>query len=1271
MADANEYLVISEIMGSLAQNNVVLYIGKGISSSDLTPELCRLNWRCIVTSRTEADFGKEFATEQRKPRRYARFAELPSNIFDRVNLPIIQIYGTDGSAEEGLADNGDPVLSNLLVKRNAEKIMNHILSRLDVRCRMVVLGYEPEDPREFPMDAFMPLWYEMPGGLLYFFGMDKFRDRNEESGRFHDVAKKCGFVWCSKPIGELLKSVYDSEDGEGVTGDAEDTKQADSVNLFYKGHELTAISSSILLRCRNFAQLLTEEAVYQRRPFGRVQQSIWFYNFLNDSSIAPQWYGYLPQSDFHLKRPFEDILVSLVRNIISAKSMYQAGRVTPVILEGDSGSSKSITLAALAYRIYNERTNPVVYINNDALLFNYSNSPELEQLDELLQAIELVGSKDMRTLILWDSASYRNVEEQADGLARQLDNRGRRFVLVCTAYGGAGFGKALSHKGIPNDGQHQLKWFAYHDGAFRNVGEESPVKDVLFDGKHYYIQSTRHLEEKEKVELRNKARLHLNLEPETLTKIWGKLKDESCDDIFVYFYRLVNLIRPNLENRLSNEQRVVSSYVNKQLVLLEAKEEEQGTFNNSMQRALQELGITISEDTDVAIREDEAQLASYDLNRFNTCIAMFSRFRLDTPYALAFHMLDKGDPGKQRELYNVMKLFDLMTNDIPWIYYGEDMHGNFIFRFRNSLEAEIFLAKNQIDADRQITLICDMLDYYASIYRRQGYEDEIIMKAVQRLLRMSGPNTDYLPFWPGEKNESEHLSILEKLDSVTEKLSELREECGLPDSDASFACIEITFLREYYGKLWDRFNHGYSGENLQPWETQSEMYTPSKYELRLCKLKQASDLALSSIQKLEDSKRDMEYNGRRRLQEQINSLAVEISYCNTELEKLWNEYQDVCSAKDEAPKLRREDIRPLSYLHQYQMLVRAINTAPTNGYAYNALFNLFEKEYMRSDEETKLRLLSEVRMIADDAMTLEITDRGMNGYDSLSTHIQKVQQYSGGFKVTIESILEKTCQQSFVNLFESMLAKNNASGITFVCQQELDSAGLDGKTLFQQQEKNDGEYILTERQLEVCGRILNFMRRPEYAACVGKDPYALYLMLRVAWMYYNKRPMGEGKEGQLTYIEASHWDDIRQICEQYRECPGTNKRPIVTLLYALSLVQLNNDYSQADRALEMLNEDVFSSTARMRVPYIICQAPGVPRNYSGTVLETKNYRGFIRIDGIPSRLGNKTGVRFALQKLGMQTMPEKRQILSDLELGIGYMGFAVYTKAGRQGGRHE
>ena len=79
MADTNEYLVISEIMGSLAQNNVVLYIGRGINPSDLTPELCRLNWRCIVTSRTEADFGKEFATEQRKPRRYARFAEKSSS----------------------------------------------------------------------------------------------------------------------------------------------------------------------------------------------------------------------------------------------------------------------------------------------------------------------------------------------------------------------------------------------------------------------------------------------------------------------------------------------------------------------------------------------------------------------------------------------------------------------------------------------------------------------------------------------------------------------------------------------------------------------------------------------------------------------------------------------------------------------------------------------------------------------------------------------------------------------------------------------------------------------------------------------------------------------------------------------------------------------------------------------------------------------------------------------------------------------------------------
>ena len=52
---------------------------------------------------------------------------------------------------------------------------------------------------------------------------------------------------------------------------------------------------------------------------------------------------------------------------------------------------------------------------------------------------------------------------------------------------------------------------------------------------------------------------------------------------------------------------------------------------------------------------------------------------------------------------------------------------------------------------------------------------------------------------------------------------------------------------------------------------------------------------------------------------------------------------------------------------------------------------------------------------------------------------------------------------------------------------------------------------------------------------------------------------------------------------------------------------------------------------------------------------------------MPEHLGSKTGIRFHRANLGRTTrMPERNSVLTDLELGIGYMGLSVYTDSGRQ-----
>ena len=157
--------------------------------------------------------------------------------------------------------------------------------------------------------------------------------------------------------------------------------------------------------------------------------------------------------------------------------------------------------------------------------------------------------------------------------------------------------------------------------------------------------------------LKQKAKLYAVADKEEINKIWDELSGNV--DIFEYFYRLIILIRPKLEAGLSREQRLVNRYIRKQLSLLGKKEDE---VYNPLFEALKKAGIPLNEEAQKILEDDEVDV--YDLDKFNICIAMFSRFKLDTPYSLALRMLCKNENdffGKSG-VYNDYELFRLLTD---------------------------------------------------------------------------------------------------------------------------------------------------------------------------------------------------------------------------------------------------------------------------------------------------------------------------------------------------------------------------------------------------------------------------------------------------------------------------------------------------------------------------------------------------------------------------------------------------------------------------------
>lgn len=1237
----NEIEMINDLMNSFKKDNVILYIGRN-GRKELTPEICSLPWACVVTSCTD-DIGVEFAKQGKDTIRYTTYKKLPNQLFVKNKFPIIQLYGKDNVMDDILEEYEDDLLRREVIKKQSENIFDYVIKRMDMRTRMVIIGYAVEDIEEFPLQSMAVSITYMRGGIADIYGII-------------DDKKMASLLKCIERRGGKSTSCKLKNLVEKYLNLSENYQEFDKKKgrIFYKGGMPASISNSFLLGCSRSIQLLTEELIYETRPLGKIEQQEWFPNFLNNSSDRPQWYGYLEQSQFYVKRDYEDYFFSLVSNLLSGKNMKQIEN-TPIILQGPPGSSKSIEMAALSVKIFEKHINPVIFVNSDKLLFA-ENSPEVEEIDTIMQQVENIGEKDTKFLIVWDSSSYKDIAVNTTNMMRILQNRGRRFVLVCTAYG-SDFG-ANSLLGRKNN-----NWYSYKksENVFFRSNDNSG--DILFDGKFYYVYASSLISEEERTSLKNTVERYSLLPSDQNKLFWKNMKDE--DKLFVIFYRLMIALQPKLTKGLSREQRLVQQFVNRQLEIIDSNKEEEER-DNTMLKALMEAGINLSENEKNEMVQDDIE-ENFDLDRFTQIIAIFGQFKLDTPFSFAMHSLYRNIDKYNSYLdtyysHNSRKLFALLTTEIPFIHYYENEYGKRVFRYRNTLEATLFLSRNNIEPQKQIELINDGLAYYAESYKSLGEVDDELKVSLEKVLRMIGPNTDYIDFLRGHSKQKEHEEFLKNMESLINKLEDLRLQ-EIPDYNSGFVTIEITFVREYFGKLWDILkkcdSKGMSGFN-NPWALNPEQYNEDKYIYRIKKLKEACNLALENIEVKQKSIVTSNTYERGHLMDQINGLSVEACLCSDSLKNVWEEYELYCQDKNIDIKIDKKEYSPLQYCLQYEMLVKAIDTAPLNGYIYNALFNAFEKEYERSkSSEYKIALLSEIKLIADEASEYSIINRGMNGRDDISQHISKIMQYASEINVTIDNIRMQE-PSPFFELYNKMLKQKNASAICFVCQQELNNAGLGGGTNLENNHSED-KNLLTDEQTRVCKKITEFMTQDEYySECISKNHHALYLLLRVEWMLFNKTPLSAAKEYQLTYATKDEWKKINEICIDYRMCAGEKIRPIVILVQALSELQLTHNYKKAYEIVNEMTVTDFTTTPRMRVPFLVCFEPGKPAEYTGTVISQKNYRGYIQYDNLPKRLGAEIGIRFYMKNMGWKSMPQDGKVLECIHLGIGFTGFSAY-----------
>ncbi len=183
------------------------------------------------------------------------------------------------------------------------------------------------------------------------------------------------------------------------------------------GDKSLTVPAEVWNRVNRSATIIDDTVLLPPPTISQERRYREFRNFLAESSIKPVWLGY--GRGFAFSRDFEQELLARVKEKINSKE--QSG--SPIILHGQTGTGKTVSLGALAYRLRKEARHPVLFIERK------SQRPIQSDLDTFCMWVESHNADP--TIIIWDGM----VEpELYHNLFQFLASRGRKAVIVGSYY---------------------------------------------------------------------------------------------------------------------------------------------------------------------------------------------------------------------------------------------------------------------------------------------------------------------------------------------------------------------------------------------------------------------------------------------------------------------------------------------------------------------------------------------------------------------------------------------------------------------------------------------------------------------------------------------------------------------------------------------------------------------------------------------------------------------------------------------------------------------
>lgn len=1197
MLNQEEFFNLSkEIKSGFGLRRQFLFIGKNYKAEQLPAALCKQNWSAVLTTSDNEKILSYFYKSDRNVICVNKASmEIEPNTED---MPVIFLHKVDESNDW----HDDTTFVGTLIS-----VIEAIRGSIDT---LYTVGLYSDELNIKNICRWIP---------TYFMGQKQLPE--------HEIPNL-------KVYEEDLSAFFDESD---ETNDLwEEEQYGSNENIFFKNGKYVSLSDDVLMNTRRFLTLATEAIVDRNSPVGDKQMSLAFENFLKLSPTeGPQWYGYTPKTNFHVKRPFEDAFVDLVTKALNGetptKKKYDP--TAPIVLMGPPASSKTITLGSLAYRIFSRHNNPIIFIKNYDIDPNDENNFDL--LDCLMSNIDDLDG-DAKNLLIWDGSSNKNTIAAAISIANKLHNRGRKFVMVCSSY------------------QYSLKEKSENIICYDNNNQTWSRSDIHDDSAQYVC-------------VRNEMQCHIitsyrTATPDEIEAIKDRYKkyagidninesmlpSDGVSDIFVFFYRLAYFLRNPLEKGLKTEQLNISNMYDKELRKI--FERRSGlTLGDIRPKFFEKFGLKSSDLND----ENKEEYPRENFNKFQECIALFSQFKIKTPRGLAMALLDKKNVGLAYSTDNE-RIYRFVEEDIPWIHLAS-VKGELFFEFRNAEEARLYIQEQfKDDCRRCMDLILSLFDTYME-YKKPN---KTIVKCFSDLLKELGPNREWALNYESKFAKDFNDYFNTHMDEVIDKLDILIKH----DLDFVYSLTlnKITLCREHYGD-----KSVFTPQLLAVKEECVKVYTD-----RMEKLASTISFTDGRITDIENHPYANEYKI------QKNQMINELTNCNVALFDCQRKYVKYCNDNDILPseKWKTPSFRP-SFVILFDELIKIIYSEPQNGYYYNAVFKIYQR-HRSTIFKTDYDVLSRLENIIETSLTITINDRGANGNDEIGEHISQIKEEMCDTKITLEKVKNHDDSiADFLDYHDRMIEKGSAASICFIVSTELLRNGIIG------QDRALCKNNFSDEELEFCKTVRDYMMSDEIYEIVNKDHKALQTLFRICWICNEKKdPYADfDKERRTSSMNADEWLQINEICRNYiKVCDYKNIESsyFLNYIYALSMVQiaLLSDTGIADgfsRGIEIvnnLNEKKFLGAKRMRVPFLICNDKGEPFTFNFTLIDIKNDNNGIMKMTNPDLTNGRVKFIARAENIGERRyLPAEGTYFEKLAVGLSYTSYSLCKPISQRG----